>query len=160
MNTTTERANGEGRPDTIALPYNPRFTMHHLPQVLVLSALLIGLLGGTLCHGQSRDRRSAPNARSASPSTEMRTRRSSAPSAARPAPAPGIDLSSYAEPSAPSPRGVGEGSSSSWGTPSTQNGPDLPSDPSEAPIGGLEWLVAAAAGYGAYRLREQSDADA
>jgi len=133
--------------------------MSHSLQVLVVSTLLVGLLGGTLCHGQSRDRRSAPGLQSSSPSTEMQ--RPSAPSAAPPAPAPGTDLPSYAEPSAPSPQGVGEGPSSSGGTPRTQEeAPNPPGDPAQAPIGGLEWLVAAAAGYGAYRLREQSDADA
>jgi hypothetical protein len=35
-----------------------------------------------------------------------------------------------------------------------------PSNPNRVPLGGLEWLLAAGLGYGAYRLRGQGDDDA
>ena len=38
--------------------------------------------------------------------------------------------------------------------------PGLADDPNRVPLGGLEWLLAAGLGYGAYRLRGQGDDDA
>jgi hypothetical protein len=35
-----------------------------------------------------------------------------------------------------------------------------PDNGSRVPLGGLEWLLAAGLGYGAYRLRERGDEDA
>jgi hypothetical protein len=59
------------------------------------------------------------------------------------------------------------GPTSSWGSAGergrgvqTNNGPLPPNDPNKVPLGGLEWLLAAGLGYGAYRLRGQRDDDA
>ena len=62
------------------------------------------------------------------------------------------------------------GSTSSWGnTRETKGGvqmnsgpgnpPGLPDDPNKVPLSGLEWLLAAGLGYGAYRLRGRGDDD-
>jgi hypothetical protein len=40
------------------------------------------------------------------------------------------------------------------------NGISTPNDPNRVPLSGLEWLLAAGLGYGAYRLRGQGDDDA
>jgi len=45
-------------------------------------------------------------------------------------------------------------------TPNQLNGMGFPEDPRRnIPLGGLEWLLAAGLGYGAYRLRGQGDDD-
>ena len=57
------------------------------------------------------------------------------------------------------------GSTSSWGSAGkkgsgVQMNAPLPDDPNKVPLSGLEWLLAAGLGYGAYRLRGQGDDDA
>jgi len=57
-------------------------------------------------------------------------------------------LPAWAEPGVPSPeRGRGMGARTQMNPAST------PDNPSRVPLGGLEWLLAAGLGYGAYRLR-------
>jgi hypothetical protein len=61
----------------------------------------------------------------------------------------GTRLPAWAEPGAPSPeRGRDLG-------PQTQMNPaDMPDNPSRVPLSGIEWLLVAGLGYGAYRLRD------
>jgi len=58
------------------------------------------------------------------------------------------------------------GSTASWdnaretkGGVQMKSGPGLPDDPNKVPLSGLEWLLAAGLGYGAYRLRGRGDDD-
>jgi len=56
------------------------------------------------------------------------------------------------------------GSTPSWGSAGeresgvqTKDGPPLPNDPNKVPLGGIEWLLLAGAGYGVFRLRKAEE---
>ena len=114
------------------------------------------LIGAVLCFGapdrgiaQSRGGAGAPSAepRTSAPSQHSRQPRRSERRRQVPPGREGPDLSEWAQPD--------RGTSSSPSAPgmATTNGPsDPPENPSRTPIGGLEWLIAAALGYGTYRL--------
>jgi len=69
-----------------------------------------------------------------------------------PASAPGSSLPDWAEPQEPSARAPSQWDGSN--VPMTDmNGP--PDNPNRVPLGGLEWLLAAGAGYAILRLRKQ-----
>ena len=74
-----------------------------------------------------------------------------------PASAPRSSLPDWAEPQGPSVRAPSQRGGSN--VPMTDmNGPGLPDNPNRVPLGGLEWLIAAGAGYAILRLRKQPSA--
>jgi hypothetical protein len=70
---------------------------------------------------------------------------------------PGTDLPSAAEPACP-PSSLGRpssGTSPSGGRAQMNDGPSMPGGPTQAPLGGAEWLAAAGAAYALNRLRTE-----
>ncbi|MFB6271523.1 MAG: hypothetical protein ABEL51_01380, partial [Salinibacter sp.] len=62
--------------------------------------------------------------------------------------------------SSASSRAPGKAETSSGGPgPSAASGPGTPSDPSQVPLGGAEWLAAAGAAYALNRLRKGTETD-
>jgi hypothetical protein len=71
----------------------------------------------------------------------------------------GASLPPWAEPQRPSPppprsRPSGD---PGLGSPVTANGLGPPDNPNRVPLGGMEWLILAGAGYGAFRLRKMEN---
>ena len=119
------------------------------------------LIGAVLCFGapdrgiaQSRGGAGAPSAepRTSAPSLHSRQPRRSERPRQVPPEREGSDLSEWAQPDRGAPS-----SPSATGMAATNGPSDPPTNPDRTPIGGLEWLIAAALGYGTYRLgwREQ-----
>ena len=114
------------------------------------------LIGAILCFGapdrgiaQSRGGAGAPSAEPRTSAPSQHSRQPRRPERPRQAPPEreGSDLSEWAQPDRGAP------SSPSATGMATTNGPsDPPTNPDRTPIGGLEWLIAAALGYGTYRL--------
>ena len=71
----------------------------------------------------------------------------------------GSSLPTWAEPQRSSSFSSGRGNGSSLDAPATKNGPGLPDNPNRVPLGGIEWLMLAGAGYGAFRLRKADAPD-
>ena len=67
----------------------------------------------------------------------------------------GTNLPSYAEPSAPPAIGSPSGGADIPGQAQANDGPGMPSDPNQVPLGGAEWLAAAGAAYALNRLRKR-----
>jgi len=66
----------------------------------------------------------------------------------------GASLPPWAEPQRPSPSPSSPGDDPGLGSPVTANGLGPPDNPNRVPLGGMEWLILAGAGYGAFRLRK------
>ena len=65
----------------------------------------------------------------------------------------GTGVPDYAEPAPPSPQGSRSGGARSPGTSAQTNDPGTPTEPTQTPLGGAEWLAAAGAAYAIRRLR-------
>lgn len=130
--------------------------------VQILGSLILGvalpILGMVEAQAQTPQGQQAPAHRQAAPSPGTAPG-AQAPGRSNPA---GTSLPSYAQPSRPS-SSFGQsrgGTSASDGRMQTNNGPGVPSDPNQVPLGGAEWLAAAGAAYALNRLRdEESDED-
>ena len=128
-----------------------------MPRSIVLPLLVLalgcGLVGfGTLdAQAQSRHSQQAPAQQRAAPEQGRAPAGSQGPPATRPS-NPSSSLG-------PSPGGA----NTPGGTAQMNTGPGLPGDddgPSQAPLGGAEWLAAAGAAYALNRLRDdESDED-
>jgi len=66
----------------------------------------------------------------------------------------GSALPSWAEPQRLSPSPSSPSGDPGLGSPVTANGLGPPDNPNRVPLGGMEWLILAGAGYGAFRLRK------
>jgi len=66
----------------------------------------------------------------------------------------GASLPSWAEPQRPAPSPSSPGGDPGLGSPVTADGLGPPDNPNRVPLGGMEWLILAGAGYGAFRLRK------
>ena len=65
----------------------------------------------------------------------------------------GASLPPWAEPQRPSPHSSSPNGDPGLGSPVTTNGIGPPDNPNRVPLGGIEWLMLAGAGYGIFRLR-------
>lgn len=138
----------------------------HVEKDILAVAIVLGSIGLLLVAGEpaaAQDRgRTAPSVRSApfqhgAGSTVQRRGADRSVSEA-----PGTGLPSTARPSDP-PSSLGRlpsGANPSGGPAQTHDGPNMPKNPPQAPLGGAEWLAAAGAAYALNRLREsESDGE-
>lgn len=122
-------------------------------------AIVLGSIGLLLGAGEpvrAQDRgRTAPSGRSA-PSQQ-----GPGPAAQRNGGAPGTELPPATRPADP-PSSFGRppsGATPTGGAAQASDGPDMPDNPPQAPLGGTEWLAAAGAAYALNRLRKRESAD-
>ena len=119
---------------------------------LLVFALGCGLVGwlvgvGTLdAQAQSRQGQQAPAQQRAAPGQGRAPVGSQGPAATRPS-NPSSSLG-------PSPGGANTPSGTQTPGQAQTNAPGTPSDPSQVPLGGAEWLAAAGAAYALNRLRD------
>lgn len=132
---------------------------HAEPDTLAVAIVLgsIGLLLGAGESAVAQDRgRAAPSVRS------MPSQQGAGSSAQRNGGAPGTELPEATRPSDP-PSSLGRppgGAAPSGGPAQTNDGPNMPSNPPQAPLGGAEWLAAAGAAYALNRLRKEDSEEA
>ena len=127
------------------------FSLSQSSSVLFAAAgLLAGLLLLSMTPAQAQPRGQAPAQQRAAPPSgggqaPARTGRSGAA---------GTELPSFAEPSRPSSSfGQRPGGSNTPGGTAQTNDPGTPTEPTQTPLGGAEWLAAAGAAYAINRLR-------
>lgn len=123
---------------------------------IILGCCLMGL-GASEVNAQSRRHQVSAYGQSAPVQGKRKPPRS--PQSSNPI---GTDLPSASRPASPPPSyGQSQGDPSARGERAQTNGkPGPPSDPTQVPLGGTEWLAAAGAGYALSRLRKESLDDA
>jgi hypothetical protein len=113
--------------------------------------LVLGLVGAAETSRAQSGRSADPTPQTHAPGQPLDEHNAEAPGRGE---VPGTGLPSAAEP-APPPAPTGP---SADGAPASTHAPALPDDPAQAPLPGIGWLLAAALGYGAYRVRRQGGA--